>query len=339
MDTTLIYTVVALCVLGALAAVALYFVASKFKVYEDPRIDEVEALLPSANCGGCGYPGCHAFAEAIVKKGSLEGLYCTAGGQPTMDAVAAKLGLVAEKKEPMVAVVRCAGSCDKRPRTNEYVGERKCSVASALYGGETNCSYGCLGFGDCVEVCPFDAIHMNSDTNLPVVDQDKCTACGKCVAACPNIIIELRRKGPKDRRVFVSCVNKAKGAVAKKACDVACIACGKCVKACPFEAIEIKDNLAYIDYNKCKLCRKCVSECPTGAIWEVNFPPKKVAEPVEGQVKSEMQPKTEAQVKVDAQDKVGNKERLQPEVKIAVVETEIKADVNPETAEQTEKVS
>lgn len=372
MDTTLIYTVVALCVLGAVAAVALYFVASKFKVYEDPRIDEVEALLPSANCGGCGYPGCRGFADAIVRRGSLEGFYCTAGGQATMDAIAAKLGLVAEKKEPMVAVVRCAGSCDKRPRTNKYVGERKCSVASALYGGETNCSYGCLGFGDCVEVCPFDAIHMNKDTGLPVVDQDKCTACGKCVAACPNIIIELRRKGPKDRRVFVSCVNKAKGAVAKKACDVACIACGKCVKACPFEAIEIKDNLAYIDYNKCKLCRKCVPECPTGAIWEVNFPPKKVVDPVEVRSKAEIQPKGESlaqpvkqseavdSAKAEMQQKaeplaqtVGQSEtegrpKAESEIKVSEqaeiketskAEPRIKIEPQQDTAEQTEKES
>ncbi|MEG2121636.1 MAG: 4Fe-4S binding protein, partial [Rikenellaceae bacterium] len=149
-------------------------------------------------------------------------------------------------------------------------------VAAALYGGETGCSYGCLGMGDCVEACLFGALTIDPKTGLPVVDQDKCTACGACVAACPKQIIELRKKGVKDRRVFVSCVNKAKGAVAKKSCDAACIGCGKCVKVCPFEAIELKNNLAYIDYNKCKLCRKCVDECPTGAIWAVNFPEKKI---------------------------------------------------------------
>ncbi|MGL4806047.1 MAG: 4Fe-4S binding protein, partial [Bacteroidales bacterium] len=149
----------------------------------------------------------------------------------------------------------------------------------SLYGGETGCSFGCHGLGDCVTVCPFDAIHINPETQLPEVDEDKCTACGACVRACPKFIIELRKKGPKSRRVFVSCVNKDKGAIAKKACNVACIGCSKCLKACPFEAITISNNLAYIDYNKCKLCRKCVDVCPTHAIQELNFPPKKKEEP------------------------------------------------------------
>lgn len=276
MDEILAHTVLVLLILGVLAAVLLFFVARKFFVYEDPRIDEVEALLPSANCGGCGYPGCRGFADAIVKAGNMSGFYCSVGGVDVMNSVASKLGLVAEAQDPMVAVVRCAGSCDKRARTNTYVGKRKCSVATALYGGETGCSYGCHGFGDCVDVCLFDAIHIDEKTGLPVVDQDKCTACGACVTACPKMIIELRKKGIKERRVFVSCVNEAKGGVAKKSCDAACIGCGKCVKACPFEAIELKNNLAYIDYNKCKLCRKCVDECPTGAIWAVNFPVKKI---------------------------------------------------------------
>ncbi|MEG2758521.1 MAG: Fe-S cluster domain-containing protein, partial [Rikenellaceae bacterium] len=262
--------------LGAFAAILLYFVARKFFVYEDPRIDEVEAMLPSANCGGCGYPGCRGFADALIKAGDMKGFHCSVGGTPVMNNIAEKLGLVAEAQDPMVAVVRCGGTCDKRPKTNTYVGKSKCSVAAALYGGETGCSYGCLGMGDCVEACLFGALTIDPKTGLPVVDQDKCTACGACVAACPKQIIELRKKGVKDRRVFVSCVNKAKGAVAKKSCDAACIGCGKCVKVCPFEAIELKNNLAYIDYNKCKLCRKCVDECPTGAIWAVNFPEKKI---------------------------------------------------------------
>ena len=277
MEDVLLSTVLVLLALGVLAAVLLYFVAQKFKVYEDPRISEVEELLPSANCGGCGYPGCKGFAEALVKAGDMKGFFCNVGGQPVMDSVAEKLGLVAEAKEPMVAVVRCAGSCEKRPKTNTYEGVQKCTVAAALYAGETGCSFGCLGMGDCVDVCQFDALSINPLTGLPEVDQDKCTACGKCVEACPKGIIELRKKGVKDRRVFVSCVNKAKGVLAKKSCEVACIGCGLCAKACPFGAIEIKNNLAYIDYTKCKLCRKCVAVCPTGAIQAVNFPiiPKK----------------------------------------------------------------
>ena len=148
-----------------------------------------------------------------------------------------------------------------------------------MYGGETGCTFGCLGYGDCEKACNFGAIKVNPETGLPEVDEDKCTACGACVKACPKNIIELRKKGPKSRRVFVSCVNKDKGAVARKACINACIGCGKCAKECPFEAITVENNVAYIDYTKCRMCRKCVAVCPTGAIHELNFPPRKPAAP------------------------------------------------------------
>ena len=144
-----------------------------------------------------------------------------------------------------------------------------------FYGGETGCSYGCLGCGDCVAACQFDAIHMNPETGLPEVDEEKCTACGACAKACPKSIIEIRPQGKKSRRIYVQCVNKDKGAVARKACTVACIGCGKCVKVCPFEAITLENNLAYIDPNKCKSCRKCEEACPQNTIIALNFPPRK----------------------------------------------------------------
>ena len=271
------YAVLTLGIIGLLAAIMLYIAAQKFKVVEDPRIDQVEEILPGANCGNCGYPGCRGFAEACCKADSLDKLVCTVGGSPTMEKVADCLGLVAEKTDPMIAVVRCNGTCENRPQTSEYDGIQSCSVINALYGGSTDCKYGCLGCGDCVDACQFDAIHMDPKTGLPVVDQDKCVACGACVKACPRDIIELRKKGPKDKRVFVSCVSNDKGGVAKKACTAACIGCGLCVKACPFDAITLVNNLAYIDYNKCKLCRKCVVVCPTHAIHDVNFATPAVA--------------------------------------------------------------
>ena len=273
---TFVFTVLVLSVIALVLAVILYFVAQKFKVVEDPRIDEVAALLPGANCGGCGYAGCRAFAEACVKADALDNLYCPPGGAATMKQVAERLGKVAPEKEPMLAVVRCAGACDKRERINIYDGASSCLVSANLFTGDTGCSFGCLGMGDCVRVCSFDAIKMNETTGLPEVNEEKCTACNACVKACPNNIIELRKTGPKSRRIFVSCVNKDKGGIAKKACSVACIGCTKCQKVCTFEAITIENNLAYIDYSKCRLCRKCTTECPTGAIWEVNFPKREV---------------------------------------------------------------
>lgn len=276
MSTTIIYTILTLSIIGTLSAIILYFVAQKFKVYEDPRIDLVEAALPGANCGGCGYAGCRAFADTCVSKGELTDLFCPVGGNDTMGGVAKILGIEAIKKDPKVAVVRCNGTCEHRPKTNIYDGTMSCAVAASLYAGDTGCSFGCLGCGDCAVSCDFDALHMNSITGLPEVDDDKCVACGACVKACPKTLIELRKKAPKDRKIYVSCRNMDKGGVARKSCSVACIGCSKCEKECKYDAITIANNLAFIDSDKCKLCRKCVSVCPTNAIIELNFPPRKI---------------------------------------------------------------
>ena len=286
----ILISLITLGVTGLLAAVILFLVARKFKVEEDPRIDVVTEALPGANCGGCGFAGCRALAEACVKADSLNGLFCPVGGQETMKKVGDILGLTPAQSDPMVAVVRCNGTCEARPRTSQYDGSRSCKIMHSLYVGESACPFGCLGCGDCVAACQFGAITMNPETGLPEVDEERCTSCGACVKACPRNIIELRKKGPKSRRMVVMCVNKDKGAVARKACLNACIGCGKCQKECPFDAITVENNLAYIDFNKCRLCRKCEAVCPTGAIHAINFPPRKqeepkkeAAEPTEGQ--------------------------------------------------------
>jgi Na+-translocating ferredoxin:NAD+ oxidoreductase RNF subunit RnfB len=277
MSITVIYTIATLSVIGTSAAVILYFVAQKFKVHEDPRIDQAEEALPGANCGGCGFAGCRAFAEACVKASDLSDLNCPVGGNETMNNVASILGLEAVKKDPRVAFIRCNGTCDHRPKTNLYDGATTCAIASSVYSGESDCQYGCLGFGDCYDACEFDAIELRADLGVPKIIDDKCVACGACVEACPKDLIELRKQFPKNRKVVVACRNQDKGGVARKACSVACIGCSKCEKECKFDAITIENNLAFIDSDKCKLCRKCVPVCPTNAIIEENFPPRRVA--------------------------------------------------------------
>ncbi|NOR33886.1 MAG: 4Fe-4S dicluster domain-containing protein, partial [Bacteroidales bacterium] len=208
-------------------------------------------------------------------------LFCPVGGNETMSNVAGILGREAIEQAPTVAVVRCNGTPEFRPRVTKYDGAPTCAIAHSLYSGEGGCPFGCLGLADCVVVCDFDAIPMDPDTDLPVVIDDKCTACGACVEACPRDIIELRKKNKKDRKIFVSCINEEKGAVAKKNCSVACIGCSKCFKVCKYDAITMENNKAFIDSEKCVLCRKCVLECPTSAILELNFPPPRKKEPVE----------------------------------------------------------
>ena len=289
MSNTLLISLAVLGILGGVLAVILYFVAQKFKVEENPMIDEVEALLPGANCGGC-----RALAEACVKqaaeKGNLDGLACPGSD---MSKVGKILGLVTATAEPKIAVVRCNGSCKNSPSKVHYEGADICAFANTLYAGEGGCSKGCLGLGDCVKACKFDAIHIDTETGLPVVDPDKCTSCGICAKTCPRGIIEIRPRGKKDRRVYVCCSNTDKGALVVKNCSVGCIGCQKCLKECPFEAIEMRGNLAYIDPAKCKACGKCAKVCPRGTIHAVNFPaPKpepKALEGVEPAVKIEPQ--------------------------------------------------
>ena len=277
----ILIAVIVLGAIGLIAALVLFLCSKKFAVYEDPRIAQVGSLLPGANCGGCGFPGCSGMANALVKganEGSIEGLSCPVGGSETMTQVADLLGMAIANGEPKVAVVRCNGSCEIRPKIAEYNGLRTCAAMNACGDVETGCGYGCLGCGDCVSACQFGAIAINEATGLPEVDDNKCTACGACTKVCPRNIIELRKKGVKNRRVYVGCVNKDKGAVSMKACKQSCIGCGKCEKECPFGAITIENNCSYIDFNRCRMCRKCVNICPTKAIVAVNFPAPKPIE-------------------------------------------------------------
>lgn len=272
MNETVISTILILTGIGVLAAIILYLVSKRFYVKEDPRIAVVEEALPATNCGGCGQPGCHSFAEALVQATDLSELHCPVGGNEVMKQVADILGLEAVEKDPYIAVVRCSGSFEHRKKTSIYDGSASCTIAAELYSGDTGCAYGCLGLGECEDVCDFDAIHINPITGLPVVNEDKCTACNACITACPKDIIELWPVGRKSQRIYVACINEDKGGTARKSCSVACSGCSKCMEECGYDAISITNNLATIDFDKCKLCAKCVGVCDAQSIIADNIP-------------------------------------------------------------------
>ena len=270
--STVIICILVMAVTGILAALLLWGAGKRFHVDEDPRIDAIEALLPGANCGGCGRSGCREFASACVKADSLTGLTCPGSPAEVMDRIADIVGLKAEAVTPQVAVLACGGTCEARPLRAVYDGVESCAVMRLVSAGARDCAFGCLGCGDCVRSCPFGAMRMDPTTGLPVIDEAKCTGCGVCTRTCPRSILHLRPHGPRGLRVWVACSNTLKGTLAMKDCRAACIGCGKCLRTCPHGAITVSDNLARIDPAPCKLCRKCVAVCPTGAIHTSGFP-------------------------------------------------------------------
>ena len=271
----ILIAVAALAILGFVLALLLFVVSKRFAVKEDPRIGQVLEVLPGANCGGCGFPGCGGMAAACVKAadaGSLEGLNCPVGGAECMEQVAGILGMEVAAAAPKLAIVRCNGTCEKRPHVRAYDGVTSCRVANTTCMGETQCSYGCLGCGDCVAACQFDALHMNPETGLPEVDAEKCTACGACQKACPRGIMEVRTVSGANKDAFVvTCMNMDKGAEAMKICARSCIACKKCQNACGSDAVHVGNNVAYINPDACVLCGACFEACPRGAIASVSI--------------------------------------------------------------------
>lgn len=247
--------------LGLVFGAGLGFAGKVFAVEEDPKLGEVTEALPGANCGGCGFPGCGGCAAAIVA-GKAPVNACPVGGSAVAAKIAEIMGVVAEEKEPTAAFVKCGGNCDTAKNKYEYFGMDDCVFASQLAGGGAKgCSYGCLGLGSCVKACPFDAIKI--ENGVAVVDSEKCTSCGKCVATCPKHIIEIL---PVNKKVKVQCSSKDAGKAVLQNCTVGCIACKICEKTCKFDAIHVIDNIAVIDYSKCKNCGMCANKCPKGVI-------------------------------------------------------------------------
>ncbi len=257
----IIIAAIAMGGIAAALAIFLIFADSKLKTVTDPRVDTITDMLPGSNCGGCGVPGCSAFAEALINGTALPS-GCVAGDGETVTAIAAFLGVEAGTKSRMLAVIQCKGGHAEALQRATYRGEMSCTAAD-IGGGGKGCVYGCLGLGECVDSCEFGAMAMD-DNGLPVVFYDKCVGCGACVKACPRDLIELF---PEEQKLFVYCKNKDKGPKAKKVCKVACIACTLCTKDCEVEGgVTMVDNLAYVDHSKGPLGPDAIKRCPTKCI-------------------------------------------------------------------------
>ena len=248
--------------MGVLFGLGLGFAAIKFKVEQDPKIPKVREALPGANCGGCGFAGCDALAEAIVK-GEAKVNACPVGGAAVAAKVGEIMGVSVEESEKMTAFVKCSGDCDKAKTKYDYYGIDDCAIESTLAGGKKSCSYGCLGDGNCVKVCSFGALSIVN--GVAVVDKEKCTSCGQCISACPKNLIELV---PYKNHVRVACNSKDMPKAVKTNCSVGCMGCKICERNCEHDAVHITDFLAKVDYDKCTQCGACIEKCRFDAIKE-----------------------------------------------------------------------
>ena len=256
------YAFLVLGVMGAVFGLILAIASKVFAVETDDRLEPITEALPGANCGGCGYAGCGAYAQAIID-GKAEIGRCAAGGNEAAKKIAAIMGVEAAEVERTVALVRCRGY--DRQMKGDYEGIHDCLAASKVAGrGPISCKYGCLGYGNCVKACKFGAISIRD--GVAFVDREKCTGCMSCAAACPrHIIVSM----PYKNEMYVSCASNARAKISAKVCGNGCISCKKCEKICPTGAIHIENNLAVIDYEKCVSCGLCAATCPRHIIRDV----------------------------------------------------------------------
>ena len=244
-----------------LLATMLILASRKLHVEEDPRIDVVEEMLPHANCGACGYPGCRPFAEALVKAAVAPGK-CSVSNGEEREAIAEYLGIDVGDQTRIVARLACAGGTNVARNRARYRGTRSCIAAAQVAGGGKGCAWGCLGYGDCERACDFDAIRMNTH-GLPVVDSASCTGCGDCVDICPKNLFSLH---PEGHRLWVACKSLEQGDAALSSCEVACTGCERCVQDAPAGLVSMQNNLPVIDYSRFHATRIPIERCPTGAI-------------------------------------------------------------------------
>jgi len=256
----ILMAIILVTVIGLIGAVILVAASIFMYVPVDERVEKITAVLAGANCGACGCAGCADYAKSIVEDGNAVNK-CTPGGAACAAKVAEIMGVDAGSSTPMKAVVACSGTCGKTGKKYEFQGIQSCQAVKGFYGGDGLCKFGCLGYGDCTRACAFDAIHIVD--GVAVVDKEKCVACGKCVATCPNHLIELV---PYDAKHLVQCSSHDKGKDVKAKCDNGCIGCTLCTKQCESDAIHMDNNVAVIDYEKCTNCGKCAVKCPAKVI-------------------------------------------------------------------------
>ena len=248
--------------LSCLLAIGLAVANARLRVFEDPRVEQVQAMLPNSNCGACGLPGCRAFAEKVVE-GAVQPSGCTVGGPATASAIAALLGVDAGQAVKRTARLLCAGGSNVAAHMAEYRGHPSCRSAAAVAGGGKACRYGCLGYGDCFDVCDFDAIVM-SPTGLPIIDAEKCVACGDCIDICPKQVLELY---PVEQRLIVQCKSELEGDEMLAMCKVACTACKRCVADAPDSLLKMRNQLPVVNRDLLHLqTPDAIRRCPTGAI-------------------------------------------------------------------------
>ncbi|MBR2730640.1 MAG: RnfABCDGE type electron transport complex subunit B [Clostridia bacterium] len=258
----ILLAVLIVSVIGILAAVGLTVASKVFAVPVDEKAEEIRACLPGANCGACGFSGCDGYAAALSKGETKETTLCAPGGQDVAQQIGEITGLAVGNMTPVAAVVLCQGHNDNAVIKLEYQGVQSCRMAAQIFGGPKECIYGCLGYGDCVAACDYEAIHLCN--GIARVDPHLCRACRKCVKTCPKGLIEMLPLEGTEAAVL--CKNHDKGAVTRKECKAGCIGCMKCVKACPEEAITIDRFCAHVDYEKCVGCGACHEQCPVSAI-------------------------------------------------------------------------
>lgn len=257
---TILDPVISLGAMGLIFGAGLAYASQKFAVEVDEKVSAVRAVLPGANCGACGYPGCDGMAKAIAEgKAPVNG--CPVGGADVAEKVGEIMGVKADAQDKKVAKVICDGDITKCGEKFKYEGIQDCVAAAAIQGGSKACPYGCLGLGTCVEACQFGAIEIVK--GVAKIDPEKCTSCGKCIEACPKNVISWV---PYKQSVVITCNNKDPGKIVRGICAVGCIGCRICVKNCPTNTIEFENNLAFINYDNCTNCFTCVEKCPANAI-------------------------------------------------------------------------